>query len=35
MVTGRRVTVLPADWLALPWLVVTWLLAMQLVGALP
>ena len=31
----KRLTVLPADWLALPWAVATLLLAMALTGALP
>lgn len=31
----RRLTVLPADWMALPWAVLMVLLAKALVGALP
>jgi hypothetical protein len=31
----KRLTVLPADWLALPWLLATLLLAMTLSGASP
>lgn len=31
----RRLTVLPADWLALPWALAMLLLATKLVGAVP